>query len=92
MRTPRGRRRISRARQSSGTATGVRHCTAPGGAMIVRTGTGTNYGFELAADQHGTNTRYLDNTAQTPTWRPFDPRQRRPGGGDDGPPPAARRR
>ncbi|WP_328777922.1 hypothetical protein OHT68_00305 [Streptomyces canus] len=34
---------------------------------------GTNYGFELAADQHGTNSLYLDNTAQTPTWRQFDP-------------------
>ncbi|MGW2525033.1 RHS repeat-associated core domain-containing protein [Streptomyces sp. NPDC001617] len=58
---------------STGTATGVRYYTAPGGATIVRTGTGTNYGFELAADQHGTNSLYLDNTAQTPTWRQFDP-------------------
>jgi RHS repeat-associated protein len=51
----------------------VRYYSAPGGATIVRTGTGTNYGFELAADQHGTNSLYLDNTAQTPTWRQFDP-------------------
>ncbi|MFJ3795421.1 RHS repeat domain-containing protein [Streptomyces sp. NPDC090088] len=58
---------------SAGTATGVRYYTAPGGATIVRTGTGTNYGFELAADQHGTNSLYLDYTAQTPTWRQFDP-------------------
>jgi RHS repeat-associated protein len=58
---------------SAGTATGVRYYSAPGGATIVRTGTGTNYGFELAADQHGTNSLYLDNTAQTPTWRQFDP-------------------
>ncbi|MET7735850.1 RHS repeat-associated core domain-containing protein [Streptomyces sp. NPDC005402] len=58
---------------SAGTATGVRYYSAPGGARIVRTGTGTSYGFELAADQHGTNSLYLDNTAQTPTWRQFDP-------------------
>ncbi|WP_406130467.1 hypothetical protein OHQ89_24970 [Streptomyces canus] len=51
----------------------MRYYSAPGGATIVRTGTGTNYGFELAADQHGTNSLYLDNTAQTPTWRQFDP-------------------
>jgi len=57
---------------SAGTATGVRYYSAPGGATIVRTGTGTNYGFELAADQHGTNSLYLDSTAQTPTWRQFD--------------------
>ncbi|MFJ9710837.1 RHS repeat-associated core domain-containing protein [Streptomyces sp. NPDC101234] len=58
---------------SAGTATGVRYYTAPGGATIVRTGTGTSYGFELAADQHGTNSLSLDYTAQTPTWRQFDP-------------------
>ncbi|WP_158812277.1 RHS repeat domain-containing protein [Streptomyces fulvoviolaceus] len=58
---------------SAGTATGVRYYTVPGGATIVRTGTGTAYGFELAADQHGTNSLYLDYTAQTPTWRQFDP-------------------
>ncbi|MFD3582870.1 polymorphic toxin-type HINT domain-containing protein [Streptomyces sp. NPDC058683] len=58
---------------SAGTATGVRYYSAPGGSTIVRTGTGTNYGFEVAADQHGTNSLYLDNTAQTPTWRQFDP-------------------
>ncbi|MFE3852406.1 RHS repeat-associated core domain-containing protein [Streptomyces griseorubiginosus] len=58
---------------SAGTATGVRYYSAPGGATIVRTGTGTAYGFELAADQHGTNSLYLDYSAQTPTWRQFDP-------------------
>jgi RHS repeat-associated protein len=58
---------------SAGTTTGVRYYSASGGATIVRTGTGTNYGFELAADQHGTNSLYLDYTAQTPTWRQFDP-------------------
>lgn len=58
---------------AAGTATGVRYYSAPDGTTIVRTGTGTNYGFELAADQHGTNALYLDYTAQTPTWRQFDP-------------------
>ncbi|MBC9731540.1 RHS repeat-associated core domain-containing protein, partial [Streptomyces sp. TRM68367] len=58
---------------SAGTTTGVRYYAAPGGATIVRTGASTNYGFELDADQHGTNTLYLDSTAQTPTWRQFDP-------------------
>ncbi|MCI3275925.1 hypothetical protein MQP27_33070 [Streptomyces sp. 7R015] len=58
---------------SAGTATGVRYYSLPGGATVVRTGTGTNYGFELASDQHGTNSLYLDSTAQTPTWRQFDP-------------------
>ncbi|WP_328674976.1 RHS repeat-associated core domain-containing protein [Streptomyces sp. NBC_00343] len=58
---------------AAGTATGVRYYGAPGGTTIIRTGTGTNYGFELAADQHGTNSLYLDYTAQNPTWRQFDP-------------------
>lgn len=58
---------------SAGTATGVRYYPLTGGATAVRTGAGTNYGFELAADQHGTNSLYLDYTAQTPTWRQFDP-------------------
>ncbi|MBC9731509.1 RHS repeat-associated core domain-containing protein, partial [Streptomyces sp. TRM68367] len=58
---------------SAGTTTGIRYYTAPGGATIVRTGASTHYGFELDADQHGTNTLYLDSTAQTPTWRQFDP-------------------
>jgi RHS repeat-associated protein len=58
---------------AAATATGVRYYSAPGGTTIVRTGTGTNYGFELTADQHSTNSLYLDNTAQTPTWRQFDP-------------------
>lgn len=60
------------------TTTGTRYYPLPGGATAVRTGTGTAYGYELASDQHGTNTVSLDATAQTPTWRqdqPFgDPR------------------
>ncbi len=54
------------------TTTGVRYYDAPGGTTIVRTGTGSLYNFEIA-DQHGTSTLYLDSTAQTPTWRQFDP-------------------
>jgi RHS repeat-associated protein len=58
---------------TTGTSTGVRYYSTSGDATAVRTGTGTNYGFELDSDQHGTNSLYLDYTAQTPTWRQFDP-------------------
>ncbi|MGW1784042.1 polymorphic toxin-type HINT domain-containing protein [Streptomyces sp. NPDC002143] len=54
------------------TTTGVRYLPLPGGGTIVRTGTGTNYKFEIS-DPHGTNGLYLDSTAQTPTWRQFTP-------------------
>ncbi|MGW5352370.1 polymorphic toxin-type HINT domain-containing protein [Streptomyces sp. NPDC004031] len=57
---------------TTGTATGARYIPLPGGGTAVRTGTGTNYGFEFG-DQHGTNGIYLDNTAQNPTWRQFTP-------------------
>lgn len=50
-----------------------RYYSLPGGATVVRTGTGTNYDFEIASDQHGTNTLYLDYTCQNPTWRQQDP-------------------
>ena len=39
---------------------------------MVRTGATTSYYFEIP-DQQGTNVLYLDNTAQTPTWRQFTP-------------------
>jgi RHS repeat-associated protein len=58
---------------SPATLSGVRFYALPGGITAVRTGTGTAYGFELSSDQHATNTLYLNNTAQTPTWRQFDP-------------------
>ncbi|MER5639403.1 RHS repeat-associated core domain-containing protein [Kitasatospora sp. NPDC002227] len=58
---------------TGGTLTGVRYYSAPGGATIARTGTGTNYNFELGNDRHGTGSLTLDSTAQTPTWRQFDP-------------------
>ncbi|MFD7933401.1 polymorphic toxin-type HINT domain-containing protein [Streptomyces sp. NPDC059755] len=54
------------------TTTGVRYLPLPGGGTAVRTGTGTNYKFEIS-DPHGTSSLYLDNTAQTPTWRQFTP-------------------
>ncbi|MFJ8104610.1 polymorphic toxin-type HINT domain-containing protein [Streptomyces sp. NPDC096132] len=54
------------------TTTGVRYLPLPGGGTVVRTGTGTNYKFEIS-DPHGTSGLYLDNTAQTPTWRQFTP-------------------
>jgi RHS repeat-associated protein len=58
---------------SPATLSGVRFYSLPGGITAVRTGSGTAYGFELASDQHGTNTLYLDSTAQNATWRQFDP-------------------
>ena len=58
---------------AAGTTSGVRYYPLPGGATAVRTGTGDSYYFEIAADQHGTNTLYLDYSAQVPTWRQFDP-------------------
>ncbi|TFV30079.1 hypothetical protein E4K10_47635 [Streptomyces sp. T1317-0309] len=54
------------------TTTGVRYLPLPGGGTVVRTGTGTNYKFEIS-DPHGTSGLYLDNTAQTPTWRQLTP-------------------
>ncbi|MEU1510565.1 RHS repeat-associated core domain-containing protein [Streptomyces sp. NPDC005811] len=54
------------------TTTGVRYLPLPGGGAVVRTGTTTNYKFEIS-DPHGTSGLYLDNTAQTPTWRQFTP-------------------
>jgi RHS repeat-associated protein len=58
---------------ADGTITGVRYYSLPGGVTAVRTGSGDDYGFEMASDQHGTNTLYLDSTAQDPTWRQYDP-------------------
>jgi RHS repeat-associated protein len=58
---------------ANGTITGIRYYALPGGAIAVRTGSGDDYYFEIPSDQHGTNTLYLNYTAQTPTWRQFDP-------------------
>jgi RHS repeat-associated protein len=51
----------------------ARYYTLPGGITVVRTGLGSDYDFEIASDQHGTNTLFLDSTAQDPTWRQYDP-------------------
>ena len=51
----------------------ARYYTLPGGITVVRTGSGSSYDFEIASDQHGTNTLYLDSTCQIPTWRQQDP-------------------
>ena len=58
---------------ANGTITGIRYYNLPGGATAVRTGSGTSYDFEIPSDQHGTNTLYLNYTAQTPTWRRTTP-------------------
>jgi RHS repeat-associated protein len=58
---------------SGNTLSGVRTYNLPGGITAVRTGSGSSYGFEIESDQHGTDTLYLDDTAQKPTWRQFDP-------------------
>ena len=58
---------------SGNTLSGVRTYNLPGGITAVRTGSGSAYGFEIESDQHGTNTLYLNDTAQTPSWRQFDP-------------------
>ena len=54
------------------TQSGVRIIPLPSGADVVRTGAGASYYFEIP-DTRGTSTLYLDNTAQTPTWRQFTP-------------------
>ena len=51
---------------------GIRYYSLPGGGTAVRTGADEDYYFEID-DQHGTNDLYLDYTAQTPTWRQYDP-------------------
>ncbi|MFD7874141.1 polymorphic toxin-type HINT domain-containing protein [Streptomyces sp. NPDC059766] len=54
------------------TTTGARYLPLPGGGTVVRTGTTTDYKFQIT-DPHGTSSLYLDNTAQNPTWRQFTP-------------------
>ncbi|WP_371493453.1 hypothetical protein OG871_39150 [Kitasatospora sp. NBC_00374] len=57
---------------TTSTLTGTRYYPLPGGGTTVRTGTGTNYRFEIA-DPHGSAGLVLDYTCQTPTWRQFTP-------------------
>jgi RHS repeat-associated protein len=52
--------------------TGVRYYDLPGSGRVVRTGTGTNYSFEIT-DGNNTPVLYLDRTAQTATWRQHTP-------------------
>ncbi|MDQ7911374.1 polymorphic toxin-type HINT domain-containing protein [Phytohabitans sp. ZYX-F-186] len=52
--------------------TGARYHALPGGGMAIRTGSGANYSFAIT-DRQGTPTLYLNNTAQTPTWRQYTP-------------------
>jgi RHS repeat-associated protein len=56
----------------AGAESGIRYIPLPSGGQVVRTGGTTSYDFEIP-DLHGTSTLYLDNTAQTPTWRQFTP-------------------
>ncbi|MGI5146828.1 polymorphic toxin-type HINT domain-containing protein [Plantactinospora sp. CA-294935] len=57
---------------TTGTIEGDRYHALPGGGTCIRSGTGTNYTFAIA-DHQGTPTLYLNNTAQTPTWRQYTP-------------------
>jgi RHS repeat-associated protein len=57
---------------ATNTVTGTRYYALPGGGSVIRTGTGTNYTFALPG-RHGTPDLYLNNTAQTPTWRQYTP-------------------
>lgn len=51
--------------------TGVRYYPLPGGGEAIRTGT-ASYSYEIT-DRHGSASLYLDQTAQTPSWRQFTP-------------------
>ncbi|GLW59581.1 polymorphic toxin-type HINT domain-containing protein [Kitasatospora phosalacinea] len=57
---------------STQAVTGTRYLALPGGGTLVRTGSLTNYRFEIA-DPHGTSSLVFDRTVQTPTWRQFTP-------------------
>jgi RHS repeat-associated protein len=52
--------------------TGTRFIPLPGGGEVVRTGTGSNYAFELD-NQQGTGVLALDNTCQNPQWQQYTP-------------------
>lgn len=56
----------------NGTTTATRFYTLPGGGQVVRTGTGTNYDYEIG-DLHGTSLLELDHTLTIPTWRQQTP-------------------
>jgi RHS repeat-associated protein len=56
----------------TGTVSGARYISLPGGVTCTRTGAGTAYNFVASNDQ-ATGTTSLNSTAQTPTFRLFDP-------------------
>ncbi|WP_239135554.1 RHS repeat-associated core domain-containing protein, partial [Actinoplanes derwentensis] len=55
---------------STNAVTGTRYYSLPGGGSVIRNG--ASYSFALP-DLHGTPDFYLNNTAQTPTWRQYTP-------------------
>jgi RHS repeat-associated protein len=57
---------------STQAVTGTRFLSLPDGEMVVRTGAGSAYSFEIT-DQHGTSALTLDSTAANPSWRQFTP-------------------
>jgi len=59
--------------------TGVRYHALPGGGSVIRTGAGTSYSFALT-DSRGSPFLYLNNTAQSPTWRQATPYGEKRGG------------
>ncbi|MFD0817340.1 RHS repeat-associated core domain-containing protein [Micromonospora zhanjiangensis] len=54
------------------TVSGTRYYALPGGGTCIRKASGSSYTFALPNPQ-GTPSLYLDNTAQTPTWRQYTP-------------------
>ncbi|MEV6631637.1 RHS repeat-associated core domain-containing protein [Actinoplanes sp. NPDC051470] len=58
--------------KTTGTVTGTRYLAVPGGALAIRTGSGTNYTFALT-DGHGSPTLYFDNQVLNPKWRQYSP-------------------
>ncbi|MGW5611877.1 RHS repeat-associated core domain-containing protein [Streptomyces sp. NPDC003753] len=56
----------------TGTTSGARYISLPGGVTCTRTGVGSVYNFVASNDQ-ATGTASLDSTAQTPTFRLFNP-------------------
>jgi RHS repeat-associated protein len=57
---------------TTGAVTGTRYYSLPGGVRAVRTGSGTNFGWEIS-DQHDTPVLYLDSQMTTPQWRQYTP-------------------
>ncbi|MFG1610973.1 RHS repeat-associated core domain-containing protein [Actinoplanes sp. NPDC049265] len=58
--------------KTTGVVTGTRYVSLPGGALAIRSGTGTNYSFALT-DGHGSPALYFDNQVLNPSWRQYSP-------------------